>query len=168
MDRRKDILLSIEYWALEKSYRVPQHLYKLTQFLAWELKRKTMDSPKLPVVDLSGEDLRPGTETWISTSKQVCQALEEYGCFVIKCNQVSLNLYNAIYSAALQDLFNLPKEIKELIKSSSEQPYRDVFSNNPNHEGIATGDIISTPEAIHQFSNLLWPAGNDRFWYLSA
>ncbi|KAJ0006753.1 hypothetical protein Pint_30005 [Pistacia integerrima] len=122
-----------------------------------------MDSPKLPVVDLSGEDLRPGTQIWISTSKQVCHALEEYGCFLIKSNQVSLDLHNAIYTAALRDLFNLPKEIKQLIKSSSEQPYRDVFSSNPNHEGIAMGDIISTSEAIHQFSNLAWPAGNSHF-----
>ncbi|XP_031282289.1 probable 2-oxoglutarate-dependent dioxygenase AOP1 [Pistacia vera] len=120
-----------------------------------------MDSPKLPVIDLSRAELRPGTESWISTSKQVCHALEEYGCFVIKCNKVSLDLHSAIYSA-IQDLFNLPTEIKQLIQATSEQPARDVLSTNPNHERIDMDDLTSL-EATHNFSNLLWPAGNDHF-----
>ncbi len=28
------------------------------------------------------EDLKPGTSSWLSTRKAVCQVLEEQGCFV--------------------------------------------------------------------------------------
>ncbi|KAJ0006752.1 hypothetical protein Pint_30006 [Pistacia integerrima] len=121
-----------------------------------------MDSPKLHVVDLSSEELRPGTETWISTSKQVCHALEEYGCFVLKCNQVSLDLYNAIYTAVLQDLFDLPTEIKQLITPTSEQPFLHRYSASSNHEGLSLDDSTSL-EATRKFTNLMWPAGNDHF-----
>ncbi|KAJ0007447.1 hypothetical protein Pint_30011 [Pistacia integerrima] len=42
----------------------------------------------------------------------------------------------AIYSA-IQDLFNLPTEIK----ATSEQPYREVFSPNPNRELLSVNEI---------------------------
>ncbi|KAJ0074979.1 hypothetical protein Patl1_34352 [Pistacia atlantica] len=68
----------------------------------------------------------------------------------------------AVYSA-IQDLFNLPTEIKQLIQATSEQPVREIFSQNPNRERINM-DL----EAIRNLTNLLWPAGNDPFGYIFA
>lgn len=120
--------------------------------------------PKLPVVDLSlREDLRPGTETWESICKEVCNALEEYGCFVIECKQVSLNLYSEIYTA-VQDLFDLPLEIKQQKAAHrGDWPIGRMYSYGPKHERIDTEDL-TTLEGAQNFTNLMWPSGNDRFW----
>ena len=37
----------------------------------------TNTQAKIPVVDLSNLDLKPGTKTWFSARKDVCHALEE-------------------------------------------------------------------------------------------
>ncbi|KAJ0074981.1 hypothetical protein Patl1_34350 [Pistacia atlantica] len=122
--------------------------------------------PKLPVIDLSlREDLRPGTRTWESMCKVVCNALEEYGCFVIKCNQVSLNLHSEIYSA-VQDLFNLPSEIKQQKPAHrGDWPIGRSYSYGPKHERIDT-ENLTTLEGAQNFTKLMWPSGNDQFWYV--
>ncbi|KAJ0006748.1 hypothetical protein Pint_30003 [Pistacia integerrima] len=119
--------------------------------------------PKLPVIDLSlREDLRPGTRTWESMCKEVCNALEEYGCFVIICNQVSLNLHSEIYSA-VQDLFNLPSEIKQQKPAHrGDWPIGRSYSYGPKHERIDT-ENLTTLEGAQSFTKLMWPSGNDQF-----
>ncbi|XP_031282287.1 probable 2-oxoglutarate-dependent dioxygenase AOP1 [Pistacia vera] len=119
--------------------------------------------PKLPVIDLSSrEDLRPGAETWESTRKQVCHALEEYGCFVIESSQVSLDLHSEIYSSVL-DLFDLPVEIKEQKPAHQrDHPLGRSSSFSPKHERIDT-ENLTTLEGAQSFTKLMWPCGNHRF-----
>ncbi|XP_031277694.1 probable 2-oxoglutarate-dependent dioxygenase AOP1 [Pistacia vera] len=110
--------------------------------------------PKLPVVDLSlREDLRPGTRTWESMCKEVC-TLEEYGCFVIKCNQVSLNLHSEIYSV-VKDLFNLPLEIKQQkLAHRGNWPIGRAYSYGPKHERIDIENLNILKEA-QSFTKLI-------------
>lgn len=112
---------------------------------------------KLPVVDFSKEDsLKPGTSSWLSAQKDVCQALEELGCFIVilSSNKVSLELQNTIFTS-LNDLFDLPMEIKNA--------RGDGYSTlNPAHEGfrILQG---TNPEETQKFTDCFWPNGNDQF-----
>ncbi|KAM0970890.1 hypothetical protein ACFX15_018305 [Malus domestica] len=56
---------------------------------------------KLPVVDLTNtENLKPRTEAWRSTCKQVQQAFEDCGCFEATYHGVPLDLHNAKFSAS--------------------------------------------------------------------
>ncbi|KAK9927853.1 hypothetical protein M0R45_025019 [Rubus argutus] len=112
---------------------------------------------KLPVVDLSKEDsLKPGTSSWLSARKDVCQALEDLGCFIVilSSNKVSLELQNAIFTS-LNDLFDLPMEIK----NGGGSGYSTL---NPAHE--AFGIIHGTnSEETQKFTDCFWPNGNDQF-----
>lgn len=48
---------------------------------------------KISVIDFSSEDLKPGTNSWLSTRKAICHAPEEQGCFVAEIgNKISLEL----------------------------------------------------------------------------
>lgn len=74
---------------------------------------ESQTDPKAPIIEFSGKILSPGSETWASTAKQVCQALEEYGCFMIKCNDevISSDLNDKIYGF-LQNIFDMSAETK--------------------------------------------------------
>ncbi|KAH7565128.1 hypothetical protein ACOSP7_020722 [Xanthoceras sorbifolium] len=115
--------------------------------------------PKIPVVDFSKEDLKPGTEAWFSTSKQVCNALEEHGCFIVECKDVSSDLHNTIFDEAKQ-LFDLPLEVKK--KNTSEYPFRGYVSDGSYYESLNIEDAASL-ESTENFTNLMWPDGNGRF-----
>ncbi|GLT71731.1 hypothetical protein SLA2020_437290 [Shorea laevis] len=39
---------------------------------------------KLPVLDFTKENLKPGTESWLLACKNVRKALEDYGCFIVE------------------------------------------------------------------------------------
>lgn len=126
----------------------------------------SLSVPKLPVVNLSKENLKPGASSWLGTSRKVREALEEFGCFVALYDEVSLELHNAIFSAA-EELFNLPIEIKE--KNVSEKPYYGYLGNNPLVPAIYEGmgvDYANTIEGTQNFTNLIWPEGNENFWYV--
>ncbi|KDO58205.1 hypothetical protein CISIN_1g045288mg [Citrus sinensis] len=123
----------------------------------------SLSVPKLPVVNLSKENLKPGASSWLGTSRKVREALEEFGCFVALYDEVSLELHNAIFSAA-EELFNLPIEIKE--KNVSEKPYYGYLGNNPLVPAIYEGmgvDYANTIEGTQNFTNLIWPEGNENF-----
>ncbi|KAK6912129.1 Isopenicillin N synthase-like, Fe(2+) 2OG dioxygenase domain [Dillenia turbinata] len=109
--------------------------------------------PKLPVINLSDENLKPGTSDWISTCNDVIKALEEYGCFIAVYDRVPVELHNAVLSAA-EELFTLPVETS----------YGFVGGNVliPLHESLG---IIhpNTIESVQSFTSLMWPSGNDHF-----
>ncbi|KAL7191352.1 hypothetical protein ACSBR2_023431 [Camellia fascicularis] len=114
--------------------------------------------PKLPVVDLTKEDLKPGTSSWLGTSNEVLRALEEYGCFVAVYDKLPLKLHNSMLES-LEGLFDLPTETK--------------FHNTANEEGVTYYGAASegflfenatTLEGTQRFTNVLWPStGNDAF-----
>ncbi|RXI04315.1 hypothetical protein DVH24_038589 [Malus domestica] len=110
--------------------------------------------PKLPTIDFSVDVLKPGSSSWLSTSKQVRYALEEYGGFVAQYDQISAQLLNDIFGHA-KDLFEVPLENK--VKNVSNEPYRGYIGPNhlmPLYEGIAI-DNVTSPEETQKFKNLI-------------
>ncbi|KAB1214333.1 putative 2-oxoglutarate-dependent dioxygenase AOP1.2 [Morella rubra] len=82
---------------------------------------------KIPVLDFSNEDLKPGTSPWLSARKDVCRALEEYGCFVAELgNRLPLELHNSMFGS-VRELFDFPTETKKKVTSE-----RALHGNFPN------------------------------------
>ncbi|XP_024032100.1 2-oxoglutarate-dependent dioxygenase AOP3 isoform X2 [Morus notabilis] len=123
----------------------------------------TTKQAKIPIVVFSKlEDLKPGTSSWLSARKQVCDALEEHSYFVARLSEeVCLELHNRIFSA-LDDLFDFPKESRE--KNMSEKPFRGHYSDNVAIDSVGIDDATSLEEALN-FAKIFWPNGNDRFRY---
>ncbi|OMP00181.1 Oxoglutarate/iron-dependent dioxygenase [Corchorus olitorius] len=117
---------------------------------------------KLPVIDFSQENLKPGTSTWVATCNKVRQALEEHSCFEAKFDKVPLQLHETVFSA-VGELFDLPTEVK--LRNKSNKPYFGYFGqfkSLPLYESMAI-DNPTALEGAQSFTNLMWPAGNDRF-----
>ena len=124
----------------------------------------SQSKPKILVVDLSNEDLKPGTRTWISTCNEIRQDMEETGCFEVICNKLPLELHNEIFRAA-DELFDLPIETKK--QNTSNKPYHEYFGQYtgiPLYESLAIDDPTNRL-ATQSFSNLMWPKGSHQFWY---
>ncbi|KAL5574615.1 hypothetical protein UlMin_016314 [Ulmus minor] len=120
--------------------------------------------PNFPVIDLSNENLKPGTSSWFKTCNNVRLALEEYGCFeALYDHKMSQQLHQEIFSE-LKNLFDLPTEIK--MKNVSDHPFFGYVGHHPSippiHEGLGIGNA-TTLEAAQSFTNLMWPQGNDHF-----
>ncbi|XP_052183086.1 deoxypodophyllotoxin synthase-like [Diospyros lotus] len=118
--------------------------------------------PKLPIIDFSKENLKPGSSNWLSTAQEVQRALEEYGAFAIKAyDKMPSELHDAMFELA-KGLFDLPEEIKAKNTSAIKG-----FGHDGNFKtmlveyfGIHDG---GTPQGIQRFTNLMWPAGNHAF-----
>lgn len=74
---------------------------------------------KLPVINFMEKGLKSGKSSWIEARKFVTRAFEEYGCFLAVHDKFSLEDSDSIF-LELQDLFNLPLEVK--VKNTSETP----------------------------------------------
>ncbi|KAG6726805.1 hypothetical protein I3843_02G084700 [Carya illinoinensis] len=112
---------------------------------------------KIPVVDFSDENLKPGTASWLKVRNDVCRALEEYGCFAAELgNKFPLELHEAIFGAA-QELFDFPTETKE--KVTSEKLFHGYVAS-PLRERMMI-DNATSPEVIRKLTNIFWPNGND-------
>ncbi|XP_050384738.1 probable 2-oxoglutarate-dependent dioxygenase AOP1 [Argentina anserina] len=117
---------------------------------------------KVPIVDLSKENLKPGTDAWLSASKEIKYALEEYGCFEAIYSKVPLELHNSTFSV-LEELFNLPLETK--MQKTSDRPYHSYFGQYsflPLYESLGV-DNPTTSEEVQRFTSIMWPEGNDKF-----
>ncbi|XP_068321836.1 deoxypodophyllotoxin synthase-like [Pyrus communis] len=118
--------------------------------------------PKLPTINFSAEDMKPGSSSWLSTAKQVRSALEEYSSFVVQYDQISPELQNSIFGQAA-DLFEVPLENK--VKNVGEQPYHGYVGPHPGiplFESLCI-DNVTSPQATLEFKNLMWPAGKKNF-----
>ncbi|GAV89224.1 2OG-FeII_Oxy domain-containing protein/DIOX_N domain-containing protein [Cephalotus follicularis] len=118
-----------------------------------------MGSLTLPTIYFSKEDLKPGTQAWVSTCKQVCHALEEYGSFVAEFNKVSQDLRDTIFTTS-EELFDLPLEVKKL--NISDKPLRSYHCTKIIHESMCI-ENPDTIQGIQNFTNLMWPNGFDAF-----
>ncbi|XP_015868729.2 probable 2-oxoglutarate-dependent dioxygenase AOP1 [Ziziphus jujuba] len=117
---------------------------------------------KVPVIDLTKENLKPGTDSWISACKQVRYAFEEYGCVEVVYDKVSMELGSSMF-AVVDDLFNLPIETK--MQNTSDRPYHSYFGRYsfiPLYESLGI-DNPTTLEGAQHFTNIMWPQGNDHF-----
>ncbi|KAJ9178368.1 hypothetical protein P3X46_010256 [Hevea brasiliensis] len=118
--------------------------------------------PKIPLVNLSNESLKPGTSSWHSACKDIRQALEEYGCLEVVYNKPSVEFHNRIL-AALEELFQLPQEVK--MKNVNPKPahgYMGKISTFPIHEGLGI-EYATSEDECQKFTSLMWPDGNGHF-----
>ena len=76
--------------------------------------------PKLPTINLTGGNAKPGSASWISTSKHIRRAVEDYGCFVAVYDKVSLDLHNKVFQV-IEPIFQLPTDLNK--KNPSNIPY---------------------------------------------
>ncbi len=119
---------------------------------------------KVPVINFSKETLKPGTNSWSLTCKEVRRAIEEYGTFLAIYDKVSEELEKAIYNAG-KELFDLPIESKE--RNNTERTYHGYVGDVPViplHESTGI-DNATTLEGVQKFTSLMWPNGNEKFRY---
>ncbi|OVA06521.1 Oxoglutarate/iron-dependent dioxygenase [Macleaya cordata] len=140
----------------------------LLEYFVSEEGRKTesrmgSETPlRVPIVDLSTKNLKPGTENWFSVRTEVRRALEEFGCFEAVYDEVPLELHEAMFNA-IQELFDLPRETK--IRNKADQPYYGYVGQIPGipiHEGLGINEAADL-ERVQSFAKLMWPEGNDKF-----
>ncbi|OMO54201.1 Oxoglutarate/iron-dependent dioxygenase [Corchorus capsularis] len=117
---------------------------------------------KLPVIDFTKPELKPGTVEWDSVKGQVLQALQDYGCFEALFEKVPTELREAIFEA-LEELFDLPLETK--LRNVSKKPFHGYVGQYPQvplfeSMGFDDADIIEKVEAQ---TSILWPQGNTDF-----
>jgi isopenicillin N synthase-like dioxygenase len=120
---------------------------------------------KLPILDFAKEDLKPVTSSWLKACSDVRLALEEYGCFVVEYNRLPLELRDKVFGV-LKELFDLPTETK--MQNKYEKPlngYVGQIAKLPLHESMGIDNATSL-DATQNFTDLMWPNGNDRFWYV--
>ncbi|KAK2413537.1 putative 2-oxoglutarate-dependent dioxygenase AOP1 [Trifolium repens] len=115
---------------------------------------------KLPVIDFSNFE-----GNWKSVKSQVYEAVTEYGCFEANVfdDKVPLELRKAIFGA-LEELFDLPLEIKKL--NVCKLRFHG-YVGNPNpmislYEAMGIDDADDFDKVNHM-TNILWPQGNPSF-----
>lgn len=121
----------------------------------------------LPKIDLSSEDLSPGTTSWDLVRGDVLQALQVYGCFeaVYGRNKIQPELYHSVMEQ-LQEVFDLPSETKQRFVEPG-KPYFGYVGNLPTvplYEAMGISGVLDST-AIQDLTNIFWPVhGNPRFW----
>ncbi|KAL4352924.1 hypothetical protein GQ457_06G003040 [Hibiscus cannabinus] len=117
---------------------------------------------KLPVIEFSDENLKPGSSAWASACTDVRRALEECGCFEAKFEKMPRQVRDAAFAGA-EELFGLPTEVK--LRNTNDKPgfhYFGQFEFMPLYESLAVENPTSF-DATSNFTRLMWPDGNDRF-----
>ncbi|XP_059638666.1 probable 2-oxoglutarate-dependent dioxygenase AOP1 [Cornus florida] len=115
---------------------------------------------KLPVIDLTKEYMKPGTDSWKSIANDVRHALEEHGGFTAVYDGASL--HNAMFKVS-KELFDLPRDTKVRITSGKlGYGYQGNFRSMPLFECLGVEDA-ATLEGTQSFTRQLWPHGNKNF-----
>ncbi|WMV34621.1 hypothetical protein MTR67_028006 [Solanum verrucosum] len=117
---------------------------------------------KLPEIDFSHEDLKPGTLVWNQVKSQVHKALVEYGCFKASFDKISIHLKKSIFEVS-QELFDLPLQTK--LKNISTRPLHGYIGQCPQiplYESLCFDDANIHNKA-EKFTQTLWPQGNSFF-----
>ncbi|KAL5722735.1 hypothetical protein ACHQM5_006218 [Ranunculus cassubicifolius] len=113
---------------------------------------------KIPAINFSSKDLRPGTSSWCSVRRDVHQAFLEYGCFEAVFDEIQL--HHQLISA-IKRLFDLPQETK--LKHNSNDMYKGYKGNIPGiplYESVAIHNLCN-PEPLQCFTDLMWPKGKN-------
>ncbi|KAK8493528.1 hypothetical protein V6N13_029569 [Hibiscus sabdariffa] len=116
---------------------------------------------RLPIIDFSKHELKPGSPEWDSVKLQVRQALEEFGCFQAMLDQV-LDLRKPVLGA-LEELFDLPLQTKQLYVS--DKPFRGYYgvASGVGQECMVIDDAKLVENIERGLTNTLWPQGNVSF-----
>ncbi|MCD7445911.1 hypothetical protein HAX54_024611 [Datura stramonium] len=117
---------------------------------------------KVPTIDFSKQELKPGSPQWDSTKAQVFQALQEYGCFEAIYDEVPKKTQEAMFGIS-KEIFEFPLETK--MKNLSTKPldgYKGQFPSMPLYESLSIDDMLK-PQNVDAFANIFWPDGNPHF-----
>lgn len=118
---------------------------------------------KLPNIDFSNEDLKPGSLVWNQVKNQVHKALVNYGCFEASFDKIPIHLRKSIFES-LKELFDLPLQTK--IRNISTKPFHGYVGQYPAvplYESMGIDDA-NIPDKAESFTRILWPEGNPTFW----
>ncbi|KAL3649420.1 hypothetical protein CASFOL_005823 [Castilleja foliolosa] len=118
--------------------------------------------PKIPIFDLSTKTLNPTSTSWLQACKKVQHALEEFGFFIAKYENVSSKLDEQVFDV-LEELFDLPIETKT--RNTSDlvfYGYVGQLPHAPLHESMGIPEA-TTIDAVQSFTNLMWPSGHNTF-----
>ncbi|KAE8696164.1 Detected protein of unknown function [Hibiscus syriacus] len=115
---------------------------------------------KLPVIDFSNPNLKPGSPEWDLVKHQVRRALEEYSCFEASFDQV-VELRNTEFGA-MEEVFDLSLETKKLYVS--DKPFRGYFGHRSKLlESMMIDEAQSAENIEERLTTTLWPQGNISF-----
>ncbi|KAK9041884.1 hypothetical protein V6N11_016972 [Hibiscus sabdariffa] len=116
---------------------------------------------RLPVIDFSTRELKPGSPDWDLVKVQVRQALEEYGCFEALFDKV-LEVRDVLFGA-MEELFDLPSPTKQLC--TSDKPYRGYHDATAKllRESMSVDEAHIAQIIDQDLTNILWPQGNISF-----
>ncbi|XP_061363004.1 probable 2-oxoglutarate-dependent dioxygenase AOP1 [Gastrolobium bilobum] len=117
---------------------------------------------QLHLVDFTNENMKPGTDAWLSACHVVRTALEEHGCFVARYDKLGKELCDSAL-LAMEELFGLPVETK--VQKTSEKLFHGYLGQVPwlpLYESLGVDDPL-TMQGCQKFTNIMWPEGNDRF-----
>lgn len=116
---------------------------------------------QIPVIEFDLE-LDPKKERWQHLCKRVREACEEYGCFEVVFDNISLESRAETFSAVKQ-VFQLPRETKE--KNMNPKPNRGYMRDSaraPLYESLGIEDA-SDLDSVQRFTQLMWPNGHNHF-----
>ncbi|KAL4386243.1 hypothetical protein GQ457_09G007680 [Hibiscus cannabinus] len=117
---------------------------------------------RLPVIDFSKPELKPGTGEWDSVKGHVHAALRDYGCFEATFDKIPLDLREAMFGS-LEELFDLPLQTKLL--NVSKKPYHGYVGQYPQiplYESMGIDDA-NVAENVEALTSIFWPQGNSSF-----
>ncbi|KAG2297512.1 hypothetical protein Bca52824_044181 [Brassica carinata] len=109
-------------------------------------------TPQLPVIYLSDQTLKPGSEKWVEVRSDVRKALEDYGAFEVSYDRVSEELKESVLEA-MKELFQLPVEAKR--RNVSPKPYTGYMTHNGISESLGIQDA-NVLEKVNEFTQLLY------------
>ncbi|GMI65311.1 hypothetical protein like AT1G52820 [Hibiscus trionum] len=116
---------------------------------------------RLPVIDFSKQELKPGSPDWDSVKVQVREALEEYGCFEASFDKVA-DVRDVLFGA-MEELFDLPKQTKQLC--TSDKPFSGYHDATAKllRESMMIDEAHIPGNIDRGLTNILWPQGNISF-----
>ncbi|KAK1260092.1 hypothetical protein QJS04_geneDACA005554 [Acorus gramineus] len=123
---------------------------------------ETAPPPKLPCIDLSSDELIPGTQLWDRTAAEVLHASAKFGFFEAVYPAIDAFERRVLF-AMLAELFALPLETKW--RNTHDRPYHGFIGrlpNNPLYESLGV-DLADDAEEVDRFTGLMWPQGNPSF-----
>ncbi|PHU29514.1 hypothetical protein BC332_01607 [Capsicum chinense] len=115
---------------------------------------------KVPTIDIS--NIKPNTPKWESTKIQAFEALQEYGCFEAKYDNVPNEIREAMFAIS-KEIFEFPLETK--LKNLSKKPFHGYVGMIPDlllYETLCIDDLLN-PQSVENFANIFWPHSNPDF-----
>ncbi|KAG4915873.1 hypothetical protein JHK82_053507 [Glycine max] len=117
---------------------------------------------QLHVVDFTDENMKPGTDAWLSACSVVRTELENNGFFMARYDKVGKELCDSVVFA-VEEFFGLPVETKA--QKTSDKPFHGYLGQVswlPLYESVGIDDPL-TLQGCQKFAHIMWPEGNGRF-----